>query len=348
MLKPNTSLNRVTSVTICANPQSLVSNRPFVSVVIPHYNDLDALSICIASLQRQTWPADRLEIIVADNNSTCGIDVVTVMAPGCHVVPAPIQGAGPARNAGAAAAHGDILAFIDSDCDPQPDWVESGVRALTKYDFAGGRVVTAARNPQRPSPVEAWEVVFGFDFERYILIEGYTGSGNMWVWRKVFDAVDGFRAGVAEDMDWSFRATAAGFRLGYEPGAVVSHLARSDWSELLRRWRRVLAEHYLLTEEKPFGTLRWAAWTVGMPLSIIPHSVKILRSKHLLRLQDKASAIAVLVAHRLWRAYYMGRLMVAPPPKPNERNGDFRPKVLESSRSKMRSRNRPDMFRPRR
>jgi GT2 family glycosyltransferase len=313
MPSPNLPLSSLTSTSSVAGPQTLSTDQAFVSVIIPHYNDLDALSICIASLKRQTRPAEGLEIIVADNNSVCGIDAVIAVAPGCRVVQAPVQGAGPARNAGAAAARGEILAFIDSDCDPQSDWVENGTRALANYDFAGGRVVTAARTPLRPTPVEAWEVVFGFDFERYILIEGYTGSGNMWVWREVFDAVGGFRAGVAEDMDWSFRARAAGFRLGYEPAAVVSHLARSDWPDLLRRWRRVLAEHYLLTEEKPFGTLRWAAWTAGMPLSIIPHSVKVLRSEHLHRLQDKALAIAVLIAHRLWRTYYMVRLMISPP-----------------------------------
>jgi glycosyltransferase involved in cell wall biosynthesis len=293
--------------------QKSATDRPFVSVIIPHYNDLEALSICIASLQRQTWPIESLEIIVADNNSACGIEPVIAAALGCRVVPAPIQGAGPARNAGAALARGEILAFIDSDCDPHPEWVEHGVRALAEYDFAGGQVVTAARNPRRPSPVEAWEVVFGFDFERYITIEGYTGSGNMWVWRKVFDVVGGFRAGVAEDMDWSFRATAAGFRLGYEPKAVVSHFARSDWPELLKRWRRVLAEHYSLTREKPLGTLRWAIRAAAMPLSVIPHSVKVIRSERLFSLRDKASAIAVLVAHRLWRSYYMGRLMIVPP-----------------------------------
>jgi cellulose synthase/poly-beta-1,6-N-acetylglucosamine synthase-like glycosyltransferase len=285
----------------------------FVSIIVPHYNDLEALSICVASLQRQTWPADRMEIIVADNNSACGIDSVIAAVPGCRVVPALIQGAGPARNAGAAVARGEILAFIDSDCDAQRDWAENGVRALAKYDFAGGRVLTTARDSQRPTPVEAWEIVFGFDFERYILVEGYTGSGNMFVWRRVFEVVGGFRAGVAEDMDWSFRATACGFRLGYEPSAVVSHLARSDWSELLRRWRRVLAEHYLLTREKSMGTLRWSAWTAGMPLSIGAHLVKVLRSERLSSLREKGSAIAVLVAHRLWRTYYMARLMVLPP-----------------------------------
>jgi cellulose synthase/poly-beta-1,6-N-acetylglucosamine synthase-like glycosyltransferase len=313
MPRQDLRLNGLTSPISGAHTLALATDQPFVSIVIPHYNDLDALSICVASLQRQTWPTERMEIIVADNNSVCGIDTVSAAARGCRVVPAPIQGAGPARNAGAAVARGEILAFIDSDCDPQLDWVEHGVRALAKYDFAGGRVVTTARDPLRPTPVEAWEIVFGFDFERYILVEGYTGSGNMWVWRRVFDAVGGFRAGVAEDMDWSFRARKAGFRLGYERGAVVSHLARSDWPELLRRWRRVLSEHYLLTREKPFGTVRWTVWTGGMPLSILLHSVKVLRSEHLLSSRDKVSALAVLLAHRLWRTYYMARLMVIPP-----------------------------------
>jgi cellulose synthase/poly-beta-1,6-N-acetylglucosamine synthase-like glycosyltransferase len=291
-----------------------VANAPFVSVVIPHYNDLEALSVCLAGLRYQSWPVERMEVIVVDNNSACGIEAVRRVAAGHRVVQAFIQGAGPARNAGAAAARGEILAFIDSDCDPRPDWIENGVRALATYDFAGGHVVTTARDPSRPTAVEAWELVFGFDFERYILVEGYTGSGNMWVWRKVFNVVGGFRTGVAEDMDWSFRATAAGFRLGYEPGAVVSHLARSDWEGLLKRWRRVLAEHHRLTREKPRGFLRWVLWTIGMPLSIGPHAVRVLRSQRLHSLRRKLSAIAVLIVFRLWRTGYMVRLAIAPPP----------------------------------
>lgn len=289
------------------------TDTPYVSVIIPHYNDLEALAVCMASLRRQSWPADRMEVIVADNNSACGVEAVSKVAAGYRVVQAPIQGAGPARNSGAAVARGEILAFLDSDCNPQPDWIENGVRALATYDFAGGHVVTTAQDPSHPTAVEAWELVFGFDFERYILVEGYTGSGNMWVWREVFDAVGGFRAGVAEDMDWSFRATAAGFRLGYERGAIVSHLARSDWKALLKRWRRVLAEHYRLTREKPFGWWRWILWTVGMPLSIGPHAVRVLRSRRLHSMRCKFSAIAVLVVFRLWRTGYMARLVITPP-----------------------------------
>jgi GT2 family glycosyltransferase len=287
--------------------------RKLISVVIPHYNDLDGLRACIAGLRRQTWPFDRMEVIVADNNSACGIDAVAAVADGCRVVHAPIQGAGPARNAGAAVATCDVLAFIDSDCQPSPQWVEEGMRALSDYDFIGGEVETTARDPDRPTAVEAWEMVFGFNFKRYILVEGYTGSGNMFVRRNVFEAVEGFRPGVSEDMDWSFRARRAGYRLGYAPNAAVQHLARPQWGDLLHRWRRVIAEHYLLTRERPFGVLRWLAWTVGMPLSVAPHTLLVLRSNRLPGLRAKAGALMVLVGHRLWRMFYMARVMAAPP-----------------------------------
>ena len=284
--------------------------RPFVSIVIPHYNDLRGLAACIAGLKRQTWPLARMEIIVADNNSVCGLDAVICAASGCRVISVAEQGAGPARNAGAAVARGEILGFIDSDCDPRTDWVEHGVRELTAYDFVGGEVEIVPRDPARPTPVEAWEMVFGFNFEHYILVQGYTGSGNMWVWRSVFEAVGGFRNGVAEDMEWSFRARSAGFRLGYARDAVVGHPARAAWSELVARWRRVLREHFALACQGRFGRLRWTAKTAAMPISIGPHLLKVLRSRRLRSTRSKLAAGIVLIAHRLWRTVYMAQLLV--------------------------------------
>ncbi len=89
------------------------------------------------------------------------------------------QGAGPARNAAAAEARGDILAFIDSDCVPRYDWLSQGVIALQSADFVGGRVDVLANKQGRLSAVEAFEMVFAFDFESYIRDKGFTGSGNI-------------------------------------------------------------------------------------------------------------------------------------------------------------------------
>ncbi len=289
-----------------ATPRSATANQPhpFVSVIVPHFNDLSALAACLAGLQRQTWPPHAFEVIVADNNSACGLDAVRQAAAGATVIHAHVQGAGPARNAGVEVASGQILAFIDSDCRPAQDWIEHGVAALRSYDFAGGQVRTIPLDGASVTPVEAWEMEFGFDFERYVK-EGYTGSGNMWVWREVFDDVGGFRAGVSEDMDWSFRARAAGFRLGYQPAAMVSHYARRDWTELAVRWQRVVREHYLLTSERRFGDLRWAAKTMLMPASVLPHLVRVARSRRLPNAGLKLAAAGVLVRHRLWRTRLM-------------------------------------------
>jgi GT2 family glycosyltransferase len=276
-----------------------------VSVVIPHYNDLAGLEICLARLARQTWPRDDFEIIVADNNSACGIAAVRAAAPGATVVPAPVQGAGPARNCGAAAASGQVLAFIDSDCVPEAEWLAEGVAALQRFDFVGGQVVTFPREAARPTPIEAYETVFNFNFRHYIEKVGFTGTGNMFVPRRVFDRVGGFRAGVAEDVDWSFRARALGYSLGYAERAIVGHPARRNWKELEQRWARMEAEHFLLSREQRWGRVRWVVKALAMPLSVLPHAGKVLRARRLPNLRARLGALLVLGRLRLWRARRM-------------------------------------------
>ena len=285
---------------------------PPISVVIPHYNDLAGLQICLAALRAQSLPRCDFEVVVADNNSGCGIDAVRRAAPDAAVVPAPVQGAGLARNAGAAATRGRVLAFLDSDCVPDPDWLREGIAALDQYDFVGGRVTTFAGDPARPTPVEAFEIVFNFDFRRYIEKVGFTGTGNMFVRRDVYDQVGGFRSGVSEDMEWSFRARARGFRLGYAERAVVGHPARKEWCELERRWQRILEEHFALGLERRFGKALFAAKAAMMPLSIIPHTAKILASPRLSTPRARLGAVAVLTRLRLWRAGRMLHLALYP------------------------------------
>ncbi len=293
------------TVTVGARPW------PFVSVVIPHFNDLGGLRLCYARLLEQTWPRERLEIVVADNNSPCGIDMVRKAVPEAVVVEVATQGAGPARNGGIAASRGEILALIDSDCVPAPDWIAEGVAALQRFDFVGGRVMTFARHPDCPTPVESYERVFNFNFRRYIEKVGFTGTGNMFVRRNVFARVGDFRNGVSEDMEWSFRARDLGFRLGYAERAIVGHPARREWGELKQRWSRIVAEHYALTTERRYGRVLFALKALAMPASVLPHSAKVLLSPQLSDLSSRLGAIAVLARLRLWRSGRMLRLLTA-------------------------------------
>ena len=157
-----------------------------VSVIVPHYNDLEGLDICLAALARQTFPAERVEILVADNASPQGQAAVEKIVAGrARVVTVTTRGAGPARNGGAAASRGDILAFIDSDCQADQVWLAEGIKALERCDIAGGSVEVLVKDAARMTAAEAFERIFAFNMERYVTEKGFVGSGNLFCrrWR---------------------------------------------------------------------------------------------------------------------------------------------------------------------
>ena len=280
----------------------MAEQTPSISVIVPHFNDLDHLRLLLSLLADQTLPADRFEVVVADNNSACGLaKVQEVCGVRARAVLAPVQGAAEARNAGVAASKGQILAFIDSDCRPARDWLERGVAALARAEMVGGQVNTITKDEQNLTAVEAFEKVFAFDFQRYIEKEGFSGAGNMFVPRKTFDQVGGFRAGVSEDKDWGQRAVAKGFRWTYAPDVQVSHPARRDWKGLESKWRRITSESYRLEREKPFGRLRWIVRAWAVLFSPLINAGRILRSPQLPRLPDRVKAIGILFRIRFWR-----------------------------------------------
>lgn len=277
-------------------------SRPRVSVIIPHYNDLGGLEICLASLEAQTYPADRFEIVVADNGSSQGLAAVEAVVRGrARVVLVEERGAGPARNGAVAVSTGEVLAFIDSDCVADPPWIEEGVRALGGHDFVGGHVKVLVSDEDRMSAVEAFERVFAFDFKTYIEKKGFTGSGNLFCPADLFRAVGGFRVGVSEDTEWSFRARAHGYTLGYAPKAVVGHPARRTWDQLRVKWRKTVRESYGLAGDKPGRTARWTLKALALPLSAIAHTPRVLFSPKLNTLSQRLGGVGVLYAIRFWR-----------------------------------------------
>lgn len=256
----------------------------------------------MASLDEQTYPRDDFEIVVSDNASPVGEAAVAAVIKGrARLVVCRERGAGPNRNAAVGASTGVILAFIDSDCQAEPAWLAAGVAGLANYDFVGGRVKVLVDDPACLTDAEAFEAVFAFDFATYINKKGFTGAGNMLCPRTVFDKVGGFKVGLSEDLEWSHRATAAGFRLGYVPDAAVGHPARRSWVDLREKWRRVNAETYGLYAGRRFPRLRWLIRSFALPLSAVAHVPKVLRSRNLETGGQRAQAISMLFRLRCWR-----------------------------------------------
>ena len=273
---------------------------PRVSVIVPHYNDLSGLNACLVALGTQSRRAH--EIIVADNASPQGqAAVVAAIAGRARLVVVHERGAGPARNGAVRDATGDILAFTDSDCIPDPDWLANGLAALDGCDFAGGRMRVLVRDEAQLTAAEAFERVFAFDNQHYVQRKAFTVTANLFCPRATFDTVGGFKVGVPEDLEWCLRAKAMGFRIGYAEKAIVGHPARRTWAEIERKWARLNEEAFGLETAKPGGRLRWLAKALAMPATAIFHSPKVLTTPSLTRTTERVAALGLLYRLRLWR-----------------------------------------------
>ncbi|MCW6509962.1 glycosyltransferase [Lichenifustis flavocetrariae] len=276
-------------------------DAPAISVIIPHYDDLLNLGVCLAALRSQTMAPDRFEVIVADNNSRCDRSQLEAVCRDVHLINAPIQGAAEARNAGVRAAKAPRLAFLDSDCRPDPAWLAAGLAALDHHALVGGRVDVSVANREAVTPAEAFEQVFAFNNERYIREEKFSVTANLFTTRAVFEDVGGFRTGVAEDYDWGRRAAAKGYVWHYAADAVVEHPARRDWQELTRKWKRLTSEGFALAAEAKGGRRRWIIRSWLMLLSLPLAALQAARSPRVAQPQDRWKALAVLIRLRWWR-----------------------------------------------
>ena len=284
-----------------------------VSVIVPHYDDLRRLDICLAALARQTFSQADFEIVVADNNSPQGSqEVARIIAGRARLISVAEKGAGPARNGGVAASVGEVLAFLDSDCVPEPQWIAEGLAALEKHDVVGGSVGIFVDAPDRLTATEAFEIVFAFQVERYLEREGFVVSANLFCRRDVFDRVGGFATEVSEDVDWCHRASAQNFRIGFARKATVGHPARRSWAELKRKWARINSQTFMLKRRNRSGKLLWAFKCFLLPVSALVHTPRVLMS-HKLSGRQKLAALIILYRIRLWRAWDYCRLLVLGP-----------------------------------
>lgn len=280
------------------------------SVVVPHYNDPVRLDLCLTALEAQSFSRENFEIIVADNASPCGIEAVrAVVRDRAVLVEVLEQGAGPARNGGAAVAHGEVLAFTDSDCVPAPGWLEAGLRALEKADIVGGKMTVLVDRSRKLTPAEAFELVFAFNNRLYVEQKHFSVTANLFVRSADFRRVGGFRTGVSEDQEWCLRAREMGLGITYAENAEVGHPARRSWPDLIHKWRRLVSEQYLITREWKLGRLRWLAKSWGLPFSIAAHIPRIINSDKLSNPAERVAAILALARLRLWRVVESHRIL---------------------------------------
>jgi glycosyltransferase involved in cell wall biosynthesis len=230
---------------------------PFVSVIVPAHNDADRLRLCLDALERQTYPADRFEVLVVDNNSNPPLEDAVAGFPHARCLQETRQGSYAARNRAVGEARGTVYAFTDADCLPTEGWIAAGVRALQqrppRLRLVGGRIDLFPENPDRPTPAELHELVFGLKQQRNVEREQYAATANMLTAADIMKEVGLFQDDLQSggDNEWGKRAHAKGHLLGYADDAVVRHPARASMRALKMKVRRVTLGNCDLSRTNP-------------------------------------------------------------------------------------------------
>jgi cellulose synthase/poly-beta-1,6-N-acetylglucosamine synthase-like glycosyltransferase len=195
--------------------------RPLVSFVIPVRDDAVRLHRCMASIVRNDYPRELIELIVVDNDSTDGSARVA-RGFGAIVLRASDTSVADLRNRGAHAALGNIIAFADSDHEIDRHWIETAVDVLSAPDVAA----TGSASLTPPSANWVQQQYDGLR-SRPVRREEVTwlGSGNLAVKRSAFDEVGGFNANLTacEDVDLCNRLRLAGYRIVADPDLRSVH-----------------------------------------------------------------------------------------------------------------------------
>lgn len=222
----------------------------FVSVIIPVYDDLDRLVTCLEALERQTYPSSKFDVWVVDNHPTPTIGPALAHFDRVHCIHEPGAGSFRARNTGAAASNGEILAFTDSDCIPAVDWIEAGVKALGAdpgCGAIGGDIAVFAQDPDRPTTAEVYELIYGFSQEDCVTRQHFAVTANLMATREAFNRVGPFEERLTSggDMEWGQKAHDMGVRMAFAPNALVRHPARATIKSIHDRQRRFIGGVWL-------------------------------------------------------------------------------------------------------
>jgi GT2 family glycosyltransferase len=213
---------------------SAASRELVASVIVPVRNGRRHVLELLAALKAQTLPRSSFEVVIGDDGSSDGsTDGLAGDDGWVRVAYGPPRNSYAARNRAVAASAAPVLAFCDSDCLPEPDWLERGLAALADTDLAAGRIRFVV-----PEPRTVWTLLDmdgTKDHERQVQ-QGTAETANLFLRRGIFDAVGGFDGSLPEHGDFDFveRCVAAGARLTYVHDAVVWHPARQRARPFLR------------------------------------------------------------------------------------------------------------------
>jgi succinoglycan biosynthesis protein ExoA len=222
--------------------------KPYVSVLIPCRNEAVFLAACLDSILAGDYPADRMEVLVADGMSEDGtreiIGEYALRDTRVRLLDNPRRTTPAALNRAIGEARGEVLARIDAHASVAPDYLSRCVGCLESSgaDNVGGsmRTVARTRGPFADAIVAALTHRFGVGNSHFRIGSAEprwvdTVFGGCWR-RDVFERVGRFNEALerSQDMEFSLRLKAAGGKTLLAPAIRADYFARSDLASFWR------------------------------------------------------------------------------------------------------------------
>jgi glycosyltransferase involved in cell wall biosynthesis len=203
---------------------------PMVSIIVCSYNGARTLRECLNSLRNLDYP--KYEVIFIDDGSKDNTQEIMRDFPGVRNIVQSHKGLSAARNAGIAAAKGEIVAFTDSDCMADRDWLYFLVSTLLSGNFA------AVGGPNISPPSTNWiQATVGAapGSPSHVLLSDtvaeHVPGCNMAFHKWALDEIGGFDLEfrtAGDDVDVCWRLMQRDYVIGFSPAAVVWHYRRSE------------------------------------------------------------------------------------------------------------------------
>jgi len=201
--------------------------KPSVSIVIPTFNRPQALKACLAALKAQDYRGS-WEVIVVDDGSYTDTGAIIAAFSGrvnLHLLRQDNRGPAAARNAGVQQAKYDYLAFLDDDCEPDPNWLESMATHLISGLLVGGRTENKLSSNLYS---ETSQLLVAYLYEYFKNTPWYFFTSNNFAMDKIsFLQVGGFDqsflTSAGEDRAFCVKWGHQGKRLEYVSDALVWH-----------------------------------------------------------------------------------------------------------------------------
>jgi GT2 family glycosyltransferase len=229
---------------------------PLVTIVIPTYRRGALLARTLRAVAALDPIVARETVVVDDGSDEANLALVesaVAATPSARLIRQENAGPARARNTGYRTGAGDLVAFIDDDCAPTPDWL----RRLVAPFAEGGERLGAVGGRVLPEPPHNWVSRFCAATEYSSGLQPVfvnAATANACFRRSVLDELGGFDEGFrhpgGDDPDLSERASAAGYRLEFVPDAIVYHSELESLGDFLgHMFRRGLGEARLAAKQ---------------------------------------------------------------------------------------------------